>query len=72
MALLITAYVAVADRVARLNRPENRDRGEGPVSTVIIVAGLALLAIAIMTWAYNLVQEYMVDPGTSPQFPAGG
>jgi hypothetical protein len=59
MALLLHAYVAVSTRLARLNRPENRDRGDGPVPTVIIIAGMAVLAIAVLTWAYAKANTFM-------------
>ncbi|MDP9799761.1 hypothetical protein J2S43_008273 [Catenuloplanes nepalensis] len=71
MPLLIAAYVAVTTRLARLNSPENRDRGESPVSTVIIIAGLAILAIGVLAWAGDKALEYMDDPtGGLPAAPA--
>lgn len=30
---------------------QNRDRGDGPVPTAIIIAGLAILATVVVTWA---------------------
>ncbi|GAB7039994.1 MULTISPECIES: hypothetical protein [Catenuloplanes] len=70
MALLLTAYVSVRTRLADLTSPEKRDRGESPVSTVIIIAGLAALAVGVMIWAYAEVQAYMNrDLGTIPAVP---
>lgn len=70
MALLLNAYVAVSTRLARLNRPENRDRGDGPVPTVIIIAGMAVLAVAVLTWAYAKADTFMDhSTGTVPVPP---
>ena len=42
----------------------NNDRGEGPVSTSIIVAGLAILAAAVVAWAVTKANGYMASaPG---------
>ncbi|GAB7048039.1 hypothetical protein [Catenuloplanes indicus] len=73
MPLLIQAYVAVTTRLAQLNSPEKRDRGESPVSTVIIIAGLAVLAIGVLTWAGLKARDYMDhNTGVIPPVPAGG
>ncbi|MFI5840191.1 hypothetical protein ACIA8K_10855 [Catenuloplanes sp. NPDC051500] len=70
MALLLNAYVAVSTRLASLNRPENRDRGDGPVPTVIIIAGLAALAVGVLAWAYAKANTFMDHTtGTIPAVP---
>lgn len=45
--LLLVLYL----RIQELNRPQERDRGDGPVPTSIIIAGLAVLAAAVVAWA---------------------
>ena len=73
MPLLIQAYVAVTTRFAQLTSAERRDRGESPVSTVIIIAGLAVLAIGVLAWAGVMARRYMgTDPGVIPPAPVPG
>ncbi|WP_051799616.1 hypothetical protein [Catenuloplanes japonicus] len=70
MALLLNVYVAVTTRLASLNRPENRDRGDGPVPTVIIIAGMAVLAVAVLAWAYAEADAFMDhETGVVPPVP---
>lgn len=45
---LIAFYVALSTRWTELNDPQERDRGDSPVSTAIIVALVAALAVAVM------------------------
>jgi len=45
---LLTAYAAVATRWTQLTDESNRDRGEGPVSTAVIIGGVALAAVALV------------------------
>lgn len=44
---LITAYAAVAARWAQLTDKRNSDRGEGPVSTAVVIAVAAAAAVAL-------------------------
>ncbi|MDR7278861.1 hypothetical protein [Catenuloplanes atrovinosus] len=70
MTLFLHAYAAVAARLTDLNRPENRDRGDSPVPTVIIIAGLAALAVAVLAWAFNEANLFMDhDTGNIPAVP---
>lgn len=45
--LVVTLYL----RMQELRDPIHRDRGDGPVPSAIIIAGLAILATAVVTWA---------------------
>lgn len=45
--LMVTLYL----RMQELRDPIQRDRGDGPVPSAIIIAGLAILATAVVTWA---------------------
>jgi len=60
---------------ARLDGPA-ADRGDSPVPSAIIIAGLVILAIAVVTWIYFLGQGFMEDAPTDlpapPQAPGGG
>jgi hypothetical protein len=69
MALIYYLHAEVRRRISHVNRPENRDRGDGPVPTAIIIAGLVLLAAAVLTWAVGLVEGYMT---TAPEIPTTG
>jgi len=36
-----------------------RDRGESPVTTALIIAGLVLLAVAVLGWAITRARAFM-------------
>jgi hypothetical protein len=66
-------FAAVAARLAatvtaRLHEvAAERDRGDSPVSTAIIVAGLAVLAAAVVAWAVARANGFMNSaPGGAP------
>jgi hypothetical protein len=42
-----------------ITAPSQRDRGDNPVPTSIIIAGLALLAIAVVAWAVAKANSFM-------------
>ncbi len=48
--------------VARLRR--NTDRGDTPVPSAIIIAGLAVLALTLVGWVFYLGGEFMGQVGT--------
>ncbi|MFI5953351.1 hypothetical protein [Cryptosporangium sp. NPDC051539] len=50
-------YLAVWLRMQDLTR--ERDRGDGPVPTSIIIAGLAVLAAAVVAWATTKANNAM-------------
>jgi hypothetical protein len=43
--------LAVYLRMVELKDPLQRERGDGPVPSAIIIAGLAILATAVVAWA---------------------
>jgi hypothetical protein len=57
----VLAYLQVhlLHRLDELRRPAERDRGDNPVPTAVIIVGLAILAAAVMTWAYNTADGFM-------------
>jgi hypothetical protein len=56
---------ALAVRLHELTSREERDRGDNPVPTSIIIAGLAILAAAVVAWAVVKATGYMNSaPGT--------
>ncbi|WP_027342721.1 hypothetical protein [Hamadaea tsunoensis] len=52
--MLLKLYVPVAERVRALTSKAQRDRGEGPVPFVILVAVIAVGAVAIGTLIINI------------------
>ena len=54
---MIKLYVTLHLRMQDLTR--ERDRGDGPVPTSIIIAGLAVLAAAVVAWATTKANNAM-------------
>jgi hypothetical protein len=51
-AVLTSRWQQIKDRT-------ERDRGDSPVTTALIIAGLVLLAAVVVTWAVGLADEFM-------------
>jgi hypothetical protein len=49
----------IMERLVRLHAATQRDRGDSPVPTAIIIAGLAAAAGAVVLAATGLVNEFM-------------
>lgn len=68
--------LATVALLARLRAWAVPDRGDSPVPSAIIIAGLVILAIAVVTWIYFLGQNFMAEAPTDlpepPQAPVGG
>lgn len=60
--------VAAMNRWHDLTQPREHDRGDSPVPTVIIWAGIAVVAIAVMVWVTGLVGGF--ENNTPTQLPA--
>jgi hypothetical protein len=55
------------ERLVRLRAATERDRGDSPVPTAIIIAGLAAAAGAVVLAASGLVDQFMGSiGGTAP------
>jgi hypothetical protein len=59
MPLFTRVHVALSSRLAELR--DERDRGDSPVPTAIIIGGLAVLAAAITVLATNSANEWMAE-----------
>ena len=59
MAVIAYLHAELLHRLDRLRRPEERDRGDNPVPTAVIIVGLAILAAGVMAWAYNAAGGFM-------------
>ncbi|MGI5211383.1 hypothetical protein [Plantactinospora sp. CA-290183] len=70
MRLVTYLYTALAVRLAELRRDDQRDRGDSPVPTAVIIVGLAAAAVALTIAVSQSVSAWMGDlpvpgaPGT--------
>ncbi|BBH67110.1 hypothetical protein ACTI_37950 [Actinoplanes sp. OR16] len=55
---LLTCYTAVAARWGALTDPAERERGDSPVSTAIIVALVAAAALAVATLIATIANNW--------------
>jgi hypothetical protein len=55
----MTHRIAAFIEARRLALRADADRGEGPVSAAIIIAGLAVLAAAVVAWAVARANHFM-------------
>lgn len=59
MSVLVYLHVAITERFRELTTPQQRDRGDSPVPTAIIIAGLAALAGVVVAWAVTTARGFM-------------
>ncbi len=59
MALILYLHAALRRRVDELSSVDGTDRGDSPVPTAIIIAGLVAIAIAVLTWAFGVADSFM-------------
>jgi hypothetical protein len=68
--MFLRLHVAVLDRWRALTAPEEVDRGDSPVPTVIIWIGIAVIAIGLIAWAGTYVSGLAsLAPTTLPSPP---
>jgi hypothetical protein len=60
---------ALAVRLHELTTDGDSDRGDNPVPTSIIIAGLAILAAAVVAWAVARANGFMATAPTAPGGP---
>ncbi|MPZ27668.1 MAG: hypothetical protein GEV12_14975 [Micromonosporaceae bacterium] len=73
MDVLYRLHFATAWRLRQLLRPLVADRGDSPVPSAIIIAGLAIIAIGVLAWLVTYVEGFMDDAPTDlPDGPEGG
>jgi hypothetical protein len=72
--MLLRLTVAAMTRWHDLTQPQEADRGDSPVPTVIIWIGVAAIAIGVLSWAAFYIKGYEssapsgVPTGLSPTF----
>jgi hypothetical protein len=62
-------------RLRRLSRPALTDRGDNPIPTTIIIAGLAVIAVALLVWLGRTMVNFMNEAPTNlppAPVPPGG
>lgn len=59
MAVVYYLHSVIKERVDHLRRAGERDRGDSPVPTAIIIAGLAAAAVALVATASTLASGWM-------------
>lgn len=69
MAVFFYLHIYFTSRITELRRAAATDRGDGPVPTAIIVAGLAVLAVGVVAWALNLVNDFIDTDIRTPSEP---
>ncbi|WP_196279270.1 hypothetical protein [Catellatospora vulcania] len=69
--MFATICSAVEIRLRALMSPVVRDRGEGPVPHIVLVAIMALAAVAIATAVWGIAEGWMDQvPTDAPDGPA--
>lgn len=64
MSVLTYLHIVLTEQLRQLTAPQRRDRGDSPVPTAIIIAGLAVLAAAVVAWAVSTANGFMATaPG---------
>ncbi|MFC4109700.1 hypothetical protein ACFOX0_27675 [Micromonospora zhanjiangensis] len=68
MALLSYLYASALRRIDELRRTDPADRGDSPVPTAIIIAGLAVLAAGILAVAATAIDGWtaLIPPAVAP------
>jgi len=56
--MFLQLYVAAATRWRELTHPDESDRGDSPVPTVIMWVGIAVVAVGLITWVGLYVTGY--------------
>ena len=56
----------LAVRIYQLKQLSERDRGDSPVPTALIIAGLIIVGIAVLTWAGIRARAYMNSGNLNP------
>lgn len=59
MCVILYLHAALRRRITQLTAPGEAERGDSPVPTAIIIAGLVAIAIAVLTWAFGVADQFM-------------
>jgi len=67
--MLLRLQVAAMTRWRQLRHPEEFDRGDSPVPTVIMWIGIAVVAVGLITWVGLYVTKYANHAPTNVPTP---
>lgn len=67
--MFLKLYVAAATRWRQLTDPDESDRGDSPVPTVIMWVGIAVVAVGLITWVGLYVTGYANHTPTNVPTP---
>jgi multisubunit Na+/H+ antiporter MnhC subunit len=67
---ILYLHTAVALRWAELRRADERDRGDSPVPTAVIILGMVVIAMAVTAFVFTRTNEWLNGIPTMQQ-PAG-
>jgi len=68
--VFLKLYVATTTRWRQLTHPDEFDRGDSPVPTVIMWIGIAVVAVGLIVWVGKYVTDYANKAPTAPASPA--
>lgn len=72
MLRLFTACTAATARLRRRVRSTSGDRGDSPIPSTIIIAGLAVIALALLGWLGTYALDFLNQaPRELPEPPFG-
>jgi len=71
MAVISYAHAVVSHRLRSLLSTAERDRGDNPVPTAVIIVGLAILAGVVVAWAVGVADGFMANEGSIPNYTGG-
>lgn len=72
MLVLSTACAAAVARLRQRMRSQRRDRGDSPIPSTIIIAGLAVIALALLGWLGTYALDFLNQaPRELPEPPFG-
>lgn len=67
--MFLKMYVATTTRWRQLTHPDEFDRGDSPVPTVIMWIGIAAVAVVLIVWVGKYVTDYANKAPTAPANP---
>jgi hypothetical protein len=68
--MFLRLQVAALTRWRELTHPNESDRGDSPVPTVIMWIGIAVVAVGLITWVGLYVTGYANKAPSAPPAPA--
>ncbi len=67
--MFLKLYVATSTRWRQLTHPDEFERGDSPVPTVIMWIGIAIVAVGLIVWVGKYVTDYANKAPSAPATP---